>query len=180
MKLHFELPWERYALIAEIVKRFQAANFRLGKTALQKMVFLLQRAFGVEIDYQYTLYTYGPYCADVARDLDTVAVFGGAQVLCDLSFGGYVITPGPTNEEIRERSRPFLDGIGSQLDRLVSTFGSFNAKELELRSTIIFLSKPGLLRQDLIRQVFEVKPHFAEATIAQAVGELEALGYVHF
>jgi uncharacterized protein len=73
-----------------------------------------------------------------------------------------------------------LDSIGSQLDRLVSTFGSFNAKELELRSTIIFLSKPGLPRQDLIRQVFEVKPHFVEATIAQAVGELEALGYVRF
>src|ERR1700733_14983083 len=120
MTTNFEIPWERYALIAEIVQRFHAVNHRLGKTALQKMIFLLQRSFGVDVDYTYTLYTYGPYCAAVARDLDIVEGFGGAQVLYDFGFAGYEIRPGATNEEIRERSDSFLKAIAPQLDKLVS------------------------------------------------------------
>lgn len=53
------------------------------------MIFLLQRSFGVDCDYSYTLYTYGPYSSDVSRDLDVVAGLGGAQVNYDSSFTGY-------------------------------------------------------------------------------------------
>jgi hypothetical protein len=180
MAANFEFHWERYALIAEIVRRFHGANHRLGKTALQKMIFLLQRSFGVDVDYTYTLYTYGPYCADVARDLDIVEGFGGAQVLYDFGFGGYEIRPGTANEEIRERSGGFLKAIAPQLDTLVSAFGSFNAKELELRSTIIYLAKPRLTRDELIQQVHDVKPHFTLPTIGNALRELETAEYVTF
>lgn len=178
MAANFEIPWERYALIAEIVYRFEKANHRLGKTALQKMIFLLQRSFGVDVDYTYTLYTYGPYCADVARDLDIVEGFGGAKVSYDLGVGGYSIRPGETNEEIRERSEGFLTTIAPSLEALVSAFGAFNAKELELRSTIIYLSKPGLSRDDLIQQLHDVKPHFTPQTISNALRELESIGYL--
>src|SRR5271155_2624662 len=176
--VNLEIPWERYALIAEIVQRFNLANHRLGKTALQKIIFLLQRAFCVDFGYRYTLYTYGPYCADVARDLDIVEGFGGAQVLYDLGLGGYEIRPGSTNKEIRERSEPSLKTIGPQLDQLVSAFGRFNAKELELRSTLVYLAKPGLTRDGLIQQVHDVKPHFTSQVIDSALQELETAGYV--
>ncbi len=178
MAVNFEIPWKRYALIAEIVQRFHQTNHRLGKTALQKMIFLLQRTFKVDVPYKYTLYTYGPYCSDVARDLDLIERFGGAQVLYDSGVGGYEIQPGPANQEMRERFNDFLDTIAPQLDALVSGFGGFNAKELELRSTIIYLAKPGLSREELIQQVHDVKPHFTLQTITNALRELESTGYV--
>src|SRR5690242_13151493 len=109
MTLNAEISWERYALIAEIVERFHRANYRLGKTALQKMVFLLQRSFGVDCDYSYILYTYGPYSSDVARDLDVVAGFGGAKIDYDFSFAGYEIHPGQASDELRHRASSFLD-----------------------------------------------------------------------
>jgi hypothetical protein len=165
-------------LITEIVQRFQAGNHRLGKTVLQKMIFLLQRSFGVDCDYGYTLYTYGPYSADVARDLDIVAGLGGARVDYDFSFAGYEIHPGPASADLRKRAESFLEEISPKLDRLVADFGGFTAKDLELRSTAVYLAKPGLERAKLIKQVHEVKPHFTPAQIETAVIELEGKGYI--
>ena len=178
MGFNNEVSWERYAVIVEIVERFRAANFRLGKTALQKMIFLLQRSFGVDCDYSFTLYTYGPYSSDVARDLDVVAGLGGALVNYDPSFAGYEIHAGSASADLRGRAAAFLDEIGPKLDQLVADFGGYTAKELELRSTAVYLSKPGQTRADLIKQVHEVKPHFSPAQIDAAIAELEKKGYV--
>jgi len=169
---------DRHALIAQIVRRFEQAHLRLGKTALQKIIFLLQRSFGVDAGYNYTLYTYGPFCADVARDLDVVAAFGGAQISYDLGCGGYQIHPGPANDEIRERASAFPKDLSDALERVTRDFGGLSVKDLELRSTIVYLAKPGMFRKELIEQVHDVKPHFAPAAIAAAVGELESKGYI--
>jgi uncharacterized protein YwgA len=175
-----EMSWDRYGLIAEIVERFNAANYRLGKTALQKMIFLLQRSFEVDCDYSYTLYTYGPYSADVARDLDVVAGLGAAQIGYDFGFAGYEIHPGPAGAELRERAKGFLSKIGPKLDQLIAEFGGFSAKDLELRSTIVYLSKRGQDKRKMVEQVHEVKPHFSRTQIEAAVSELEGKGYVGF
>lgn len=172
-----EVSWDRYGLIAEIVERFNAANIRLGKTALQKMIFLLQRSFGVDCDYSYTLYTYGPYSADVARDLDVVAGLSGALVNYDFKSAGYAIHPGPASADLRERAAAFLGDIGPKLDQLVADFGGFSAKDLELRSTVLYLSKHGQDRSELIKQVHEVKPHFSPVQIEAAIAELAKKGY---
>lgn len=176
-KLH-EVQLDRYALIAEVIRRFEKAHYRLGKTALQKIVFLLQRSCGVDVGYSYTLYTYGPFCADLARDLDVVEAFGAAQVSYDLSFGGYQIHPGPANEEVRNYAAVFLQSISGNLDKLVADFGGLSAKELELRSTLVYLMKPSLSREELVQQVRDVKPHFSPDLIATALQEIEAKGYV--
>lgn len=177
MGFNSEVSWQRYALIVEIVERFGTANFRLGKTALQKMIFLLQRSLGVDCDYSYTLYTYGPYSSDVSRDLDVVAGLGGALVNYDFSFAGYEIHAGPASAELRGRAAEFLAEIGPKLDRLVADFGGYSAKELELRSTVVYLSKPDQTRTELIKQVHEVKPHFSPTQIEAAIAELEKKGY---
>ena len=178
MHMNSDITWERYALIAEIIERFSGAKYRLGKTALQKMIYLLQRSFGVDCDYSYTLYTYGPYSSDVARDLDVVAGFGGAALNYDFSFAGFEIQPGPATGELQGRAKEFLEAIRPKLDRLVADFGRFNAKELELRSTVVYLSAPGQVRKDLINRVHEVKPHFSPAQIESAIAELEKKGYL--
>ena len=177
MRFDSDVSWDRYGLIAEIIERFRAANYGLGKTALQKMIFLLQRSFGVDCDYSYTLYTYGPYSSDVARDLSVVAGLGGAQVNYNHTFAGFEIYPGPAGADIRGRAAEFLNSIGPKLDRLVADFGAYTAKDLELRSTVVYFAKQNKTRTDLIKQVHEVKPHFSPAQIDDAIAELEMKGY---
>ena len=178
MDAELDVAWKRYGLIAEIIERFETAKTRLGKTALQKMIFLLQRLFEVDCDYSYTLYTYGPYSADVSRDLDVVEGLAGAVVNYDIGCAGYEIHPGSKSAELRKRAFGFLKEIGPKLDTLMADFGSFNAKDLELRSTALYLAKPGVDRALLIQRVHEVKPHFSVAQIETAIAELERKSYI--
>ena len=173
-----EVPVDRYALIAEIVRRFHEGHHRLGKTALQKIIFLLQRALGVEVGYSYTLYTYGPFCSDVARDLDVVAAVDGAKILPVGSSGGFEIVPGPANTDVCGMSSSFLRSSSTALDTVIEHFGGLTAKELELRSTLVYLSGPGPSRDDLVQQVYDIKPHFSPRAIGDALLQLEELGYV--
>ncbi|NLS45772.1 MAG: hypothetical protein GX969_08570, partial [Firmicutes bacterium] len=46
-------PWERYGLIVELTGRIQDVSSQFGKTAMQKMVYLLQAVYEVEFGYNY-------------------------------------------------------------------------------------------------------------------------------
>ena len=178
MRLNPEISWERYALVAELIHRFDERRMTLGKTALQKMIFLLQRVFGLDFDYNYTLYTYGPFCADVARDLDIVAGFGGVEIAYDSKYGGYELRPGPAIDDLRRRAEEFLSSIREPLDTLVADYGRATAKELELRSTIIYLARAEDSNEVLVELVHQAKPHFSLAQIETARQELEEKGYL--
>ncbi len=150
----------------------------LGKTALQKIIFLLERVFGFDCDYVYTLYTDGPYCADVSRDLDIVEGFDGAEIQYDFAYGGCHILPSRATDDLRGRAADFLGKIRGSLDRLISDYGRVEYQGLqELRSTIIYLAKPNRDKAELVLLVHSVKPHFSESQIEAAVDELDEKDY---
>ena len=60
-------PQGRHALIVELSKRLEGVSPQFGKTALMKLLYLLQEAYGVSTGYRYSFYTYGPYSQEVAR-----------------------------------------------------------------------------------------------------------------
>lgn len=45
---------------------------QFGKTVLQKLVYLLTTIYVVPTGYEHTLYTYGPFSAELASDVETV------------------------------------------------------------------------------------------------------------
>ena len=176
------IPWERYALIAELAHRLEGGPSHFGKTKLQKLVFLLQELHGVESGYRFSLYTYGPFGSQIRQDLDIVDSLEGVKVeMVGTGLGGYHIAPGNLNAELRERGNDFITDpdVSKSLDGLVREFGEYNARELELRSTIIFvyrragIPKSEAGRHKLIRLVKAIKPRFSEHEIEQAVGELQ-------
>jgi len=62
---------------------------------------------------------------------------------------------------------------------MVEKFGGLNAKEHELRSTIIYVAKEEPLEEkDLLNHVKEIKPYFSVAEIDNAYKELKPLLYV--
>ena len=49
---------------------------------------------------------------------------------------------------------------------------------LELRWTIVYVAQPGRSNEEVVRLVYQVKPHFSEAQIEAARRELEEKGYL--
>jgi len=182
------IRWEKYALIVELADRLKNTSSQFGKTALQKMIFLLQEVYNVDLGYKFDLYTYGPFTSELLQDLDLVESIGGVKVLpTALGAGGvkgYQILPGERGEAVKEKAKEFLDKISDSLNNLINNFGHYSAKSLELRSTIVYVAKDmvrskGTVDQsELVRIVKEIKPKFSSDDIQKAVTEM--MEYIDF
>lgn len=178
-------PWHRYALIAELAQRLEAKSAQFGKTSLQKIVYLLQELGNVSTNYHFSLYTHGPFTAQLLGDLDLVEALGAVKVqYVPAGYGGYQISPSTELKAIRDKVPEFLDENRDAIDKVVDEFGEFSAKELELRSTIVYLdretkrSKKSLDRSGFIGLVKKIKPRFSEETIEKALVKLEKNNYL--
>lgn len=184
MRVELNFPWERYALIVALAKEFQRTGDILGKTALQKLVYFLESVFGIDAGYEFSLYTYGPFCAELLHDLDVVEAIGGVRVDYDAALNWYQISPGPRADWIEDRGSEFLREAMGSIDKVVGDYGRSSAKELELHATVVFAQRQARLAgntprdEELVDEVHDIKPHFAKNEILQAVHRLRILGYL--
>jgi len=182
------IPWNRYGLIAELSFRMKESNLgQFGKTALQKLIFLLQEIYGVNTGYAFSIYTYGPFSSQIMHDLDQVDSMAGVSIQCIASCpGGYHIAPGERNDAIRQKAFSFLkdENVNSAIASLIGDFGGYSAKELELRSTIIYVDREmkkdnmPLDTNDLVNMVQKIKPNFSVSEILKTVSDLKSKTFV--
>jgi uncharacterized protein YwgA len=181
MNITVDIPWKRYALIAEMAKRLDSASMNFGKTALQKLVFFLQEIYRVDCGYDFELYTYGPYDSQLVSDLVLIEHWGCVSVTrVNDMLGGYQIRPTEAVDSIRGKAAGFLNDAKTKqaLDDLVLTYGSMTARDLELRATTVYVARNFLRKgetatiEKVCRLVTELKPKFTADEIKQAVIEL--------
>jgi uncharacterized protein YwgA len=154
---------ERTAIIGEIARRKRGGQ--LGKTAVVKLLHLLQDGLGAPLGYRFTLYNYGPYDTEVMSDIEFAESLGQISVAYQGPDQGYRIEARPGTHSAS------IGNVSTKLDALMEHFGSMNARELELRSTLVFLAKKygGDL---LISRLRELKPKYSESEVRSAVREL--------
>jgi len=180
MKLN--VPWHQYALIILLAEKMQEKGRRFGKTALQKLVYLLQTVFRVPVGYEYSLYLHGPFCSELMDDLDYVDYIDGVTV--DTEEHGYNISPSQNARLIKDKARDFLCIYQPHVEQLLHEFGPLRVRNLELISTIIFVDRDavanerGLTKSSFINEIMNIKPHFSRDEIEQAVEKLAGLGYI--
>ena len=185
MTTDINIPWHKYALIADLAKRMEEYPHQFGKTALQKLIFLLQELYEVKCGYEFRLYNYGPFSSQLLQDLDLVDVIEGVNVhSVSWGMGGYMITKGSKNDAVISMASDFIEANKDRIKTLTENFGNFTAKELELRSTIVYTSRyyskleNELDKSELIEMVNSIKPNFSEDVVRSAVIELESNGYI--
>jgi uncharacterized protein YwgA len=171
-----QLLW-RVTLMVEIAARKQKVNSRLGKTAMQKLLYILQEGMEIPLGYRFDLYTYGPYSSAVMRDIDYGAWTGMLKVEYE-GDRGYEITPGPDARALDEYRQALEHSAGRKLNEAFEHFGTLNASELELRATVLYVEKdePSLSEEQLIERVQGLKPRFDVAEIRRASENLRTAG----
>ena len=165
----------RTGVIAGLVLR--KADKSLGRTTLMKMCYFLQELKGVPLGYDFRLFTYGPYDSDVMGDLSQARDAGAvAEKLVTYGRGyGYDITPGSRAERWHQRLADTLPAVAQAVADVASEFGHYNAGELELRSTILFVDREfhrdgtEATLETVAQRVHDVKPHFTLDTIKEAM-----------
>ncbi len=172
--------WLRLAVLTELVERSPEP----GRTAIMKLAYLLQTVKGVPLDYDFRLYTYGPFESDVLDDLgQAVSMRAVESNIVDYPSGsGYVFGPGPESERVKEMCSSELSKYQDDISWVINEFGSQSAGNLELLSTIVFADREAFDRkdrisfEDLCRQVREIKPRFTEEFVRAQVASLADKG----
>jgi uncharacterized protein YwgA len=165
----------QYALISYLAD-LEGGNGRLGKKAVQKFVHILASLTGRSYGYQFSFYTYGPFSRALASDLDIAESMGLVRISYNSFENSYSI--GST-----EKSKAFVEKFLSddQRKQMASVWRKFSgrtARELELISTILFISQDegaGLNSAGMRIRVKELKPKYDVSEIVAAQRELAAL-----
>ena len=165
----------RLAFLVEIADRRNGTdcNPRLGKTAMQKLLYLLQEGLGVEVGYHFSLYTYGPYDTGVMGDLDYAGAIGLLQLEYDTDEG-YQIQPGGNADDLREERETISLEASGDFKRLFDLFGSLSARQLELRATLHYVAveEPQASKGDLLERVHALKPKYDKQELEDALDKL--------
>lgn len=173
-------PLDRLAVFAALLER--VPRRALGRTALMKLVYFLQTLRGVPLGYSFGLYTYGPYDSQVLDDLDYAEALNVVQVAKIEHPGhyGYEIRTGPLAKKLGRLGSEFVRQHADDIAWVVNGFGRFNASDLELISTILFVDREWArvrvhqTTENLIEQVFTIKPHFSRDVIGSCISGLES------
>ena len=177
-----QLQTNRLALITYLCANAQKGSF--GRTALMKLCYFLQVLKGVPLGYRFTLYSYGPFDSDVLSDLGTAESFHALESSLEVYSGGYgySIRKGTRGDKCIEAGQMFLSNNQEAIDWVLSEFGTHSSAVLELEATIIYVDREAMVKsrtiskQEMARQVHDVKPHFSEDTISAAVDTLSGKG----
>ena len=169
--------WKRLGLICSLVEKSKG---KAGRTALMKFAYFLKELKGVPLDYRFTLYTYGPFDSRVLDDLSYAEALDAVEgTLVPFPGGyGYEYSLGPKGEQLKNLAQEFLEKYERDIASVVQEFGSRNAGELEMISTIVYVDRSAKERgsrnsmDELSEKVFKIKPHL---NLTDVRGEVENL-----
>ena len=155
-----------------------------GKTAIMKMMYILQRLFGVRLGHTFSIYTHGVYASTVTDEQEQLIYAGyvDAEVYEYKESLGYKL-------RISEKGKKVISAMpaGALMDEdkivmALELFREKSARDLELDSTIIYV-KCQYQRHgwptaeqdvnDIIESVCAIKPHFSSEEIKDAYDRLK-------
>jgi len=170
---------KRVGLLAEIAHQKKDKRGRLGKTAMQKLLYLFQEAYQVPLGYRFSLYTYGPYDSQVMNDLDYANAIGALAI--QYNEEGYRIELGLQKDAIERYRKEMMGEHGDALNQLIQNYGELNARQLELRATLLYIAneEDGVsTRHDLIQRLTSLKPKYPDQEIGHAIDGLIDNGHL--
>ena len=172
----------KWSILILAVKEGERRDTRIGHTLMQKLVYLLQSAVGVDVGYGYRLHHYGPYSEELWSDLTSLSDIDVLNVEPSPDGYGYLISLGD-----QKRARMFLQLEENlpkdEIEKLVDKLGSLASRNLELIATTHFvhanLQHRGRESGDFaIRAaVRNLKPHFSDLDVNSAIALLTKQGW---
>ena len=152
------------AKLVYLVDKLENVSPQVGKTVVQKMIFLLDKK-GV-VNYDYSLYHYGPYSPAVENDLNYVEFLDGVEIDW-IKNQGYFIKPGRSTASLEESLS--AEGKGA-IDEVVKNFGQMRALDLSLLATVLYFWDRFEGDADgLTMAVKSVKPQYSEGDIREKI-----------
>ena len=179
--------YSRFGFISYIFKKLEEIRPYYGKIVAQKIIYFLQEAEGVNLDYNFSFYHYGPYCDELARDIQLMEMNNIIKTSSDPQDKGYAIY---LNEEeaieFIEDSADLIKKYNDKITHAIKDFGRYKPSPLELAATIHYVYKElksgnghNIEKDEVIKIVKGLKPKFEITQIDDSYSNLLTKGYLN-
>lgn len=178
----------RWGFLAELVKQASENNeWEIGKTAIQKLVYLYQQLSGDDLGYEYRYHSYGPYSEMIADDVDLLKYFGVLKVEYrdGPQYPSYEISPAADNKTIQKHWEQVSSSKIPRIKALTATCKGKKARELEAVATIAYIQRHYKRRtripknEDRKKKLYDdfikLKPKYSETEFDTALSLLDKL-----
>ncbi len=170
----------RTNFIVEIVKRVTEKGIKLGKIQVQKLIYFLQEN-KIPLKYRYEIYHYGPYCFELAGNLDSLKSLNILAIIPNVTGYGYDISRGEHCEDFFGRDEEIINTYKENLDFIINNFVACSPSEIELKATIHYVYKVSkatgvsISKENITRITKKLKPMFADDIIFSSYDELSEI-----
>lgn len=165
------------ALVYTLIKKLteQNPNIQIGKTVIQKMMYLLERERNY--DFGFSMYHYGPYSIKVSSYLNFAENIGGINIKW-FPEKGYFIEP-RNLEEIETFEKSLDEKDQEAIEKIVSIYGKLEpiAIKLSIIATAIYVRENFGVSQEheLIKIIGTLKPQHSLDYIRQVLQEADVI-----
>lgn len=161
---------KRFSVILELLR---LAKNKVGKTFLQKAIYILQDWLNLELEYDYKLYLYGPYSEDLSDDMDALGDLGLIDIDYNPTGYGYNIAVNENGANfLSEHLSAYMIDEG-KLGKVISLLGMSDVKNMELLSTLLYLAKKTGDKEQTLHLMQALKPQFNSDEIGHKIEELQ-------
>lgn len=150
-------------ILLYLIHKLNEKYTQVGKTHVQKFMYFLKKK-GL-VDFEYTLYHYGPYSVEVANLLDKLRWSGKIEMTWVIDQG-YYIKARPGTLELEKEIKEKIDLI---VNFLADDCNVKTGKELSLIATTLYFIDKCKNEKEILEAVQEVKPQFPLEEIGRSI-----------
>ena len=161
---------KKFTVILELLR---LAKTEVGKTFLQKAIYILQDWLDLDLGYDYKLHLYGPYSEDLSEDIDILSDLGLIDIDHNATGYGFNIAVSKKGAEFLLKNLDIYMIDAGKLDKVISSLGTSDVKNMELLSTILYLAKMTADKEQTFHLMQVIKPQFNSDEIGHKIEELQ-------
>lgn len=166
----------RAAILVSLVESLRSHESWCGETNIQKATYFLQELAKVPLEFNFTLYKYGPYSFDLSDELTYLCGESFLEIeIRDAKYGPSYAT-GEMSEFLVERFPKTLRRFQTQVEFVASWLGDKYVPELERLATALYVrlsSKALSSVGERAAKIQRLKPHIGRIDAKNAVEEVD-------
>lgn len=165
---------QRTALLGALCDKLRERGSWCGETHIHKSVYVLQELLGVDTDFDFVLYKYGPYSFDLRDELTRLRGLGLFDLEQRYPYGPRIYSTEMMHER-EERFPKTLARHAEKLDFVATHLGGKNVDGLERFATALYVTKDmsTATTEERAEYLRNLKPHVRPDDALAAVTELD-------
>jgi uncharacterized protein YwgA len=165
------------AILLSLIEHLKNRGSWCGETHVQKATYFLQELMSVPLNFDFTLYKYGPYSFGLSDELVAMRADSLIRLSPNPPYGPS-LAPGEATEQIKRQFPRTLEKFERQIDFVAQKLGEKPVSELEALSTAFYVrlrEHADIPRDRHVQLLRELKPHIKPDSARKAVTELANL-----